>query len=77
MFLTREAIRAAHSVQLPNNEQIFTMTDYDRQLWGKAFEWYNEYMNLPVVDLSRRENFSKVYLALKKAKEFFPREEKI
>jgi len=77
MRLTIDAIRAAQLVVLPNQEQIFTFTDYDKRVWQKAFDWYNEHMNLPKVDMSNRPAFSKVFGALKKAKEFPMREDKI
>ncbi len=75
MYLSREAINTAHRITLPNQEQIFTFTDHDKKVWQKAFEWYNLHMNLPHVEMSNRAAYSKVWTALKKAKEFMNREE--
>lgn len=75
MRLTIDAIRAAQLVMLPNQEQIFTFTDYDKRVWKKAFDWYNDYMNLPKVDMNSRPAYSKVFNALKTAKDFVKREE--
>lgn len=77
MYLSREAISSAAKVELPNQEQIFTFTDHDKKIWQKAFDWYNEQMNKPKIDMSYKPNFSKVFIALKKAKEFLPGEERI
>ena len=77
MFLTREAIKSAQHIVLPDQGLIFTFTDYDKKIWQKAFDWYNEHMNLPKVDMSNRAAFSKVFGALKKAKDFPMREDKI
>lgn len=77
MYLSREAISAAAKVELPNQEQIFTFTEHDKKIWQKAFDWYNEFMNhdRPPKTMNCKPCFSQVYVALKKAKEFLPRED--
>lgn len=77
MYLSREAINSAQKIELPNQEQIFTFTEHDKKVWQIAFNWYNEHLNKGKADMNIKPDFSKVFLALKKAKEFPGREEKI
>lgn len=68
--MNRDAVVAARDVRLPDDDHVFEMTEYDRRVWVCAFEWYNKYMDLPRLSMDDGGAFSKVFLSLKKAKQY-------
>lgn len=68
MNLSPESILAAKKLTLPDTEEIFILSDWDRDVWQAAFDWYNK-AHSPDKDykMSCKPCYSKVYTALKKA----------
>lgn len=61
----------AKDLTLPDYaDEILEMTPYDIKIWYEAFQWYNEtFSPIPPLELSCRQCYSKVYTALRKAKQ--------
>lgn len=69
MNLKLSAIQSAKDVLLPDRDEILEMTDYDRHRWTAAFDWFNTHMDYKA-DMNKGHDYSKVYLALRTAKQF-------
>lgn len=68
--LTYEAVEKAHKLKVPATHPMTEEARRDKD-WIAAFEWYNIFMNIKPYPLmmSCAPCWSKVYFALKKAKE--------
>lgn len=69
MNIPLAAIQESKFIALPDSEEIFEFTDYDKQRWEKAFEWFNTYMEYKA-DTTKPEHYTMVYKALRTAKQF-------
>jgi hypothetical protein len=70
--LSLEAIREARRIDLPQAEEGNVFNDIEIIEWGVAFRWFNTYVipHRNKIDMKDAKNFSVVYNALKRAKEF-------
>lgn len=67
-MISSEAIKAAKAIPLPDPNEVFVFTDYDREMWQKAFDWYNKTFSPEhEFTLSCRLCYNKVFNALLQA----------